>query len=108
MDAAAALTQAYLHVKGYFTVTEYPVLEAIGTRPVRTVTDLDMLAYRFPLAGHDTANSQARRIVGGTGLAIDTVLGCPADRADIIVGEVEEGPPVEPRHCATRRCWRQL
>jgi hypothetical protein len=93
MDTAVALTQAYLHVNGYFTVTEYPVLEARGTRPVRTVTDLDMLAYRFPHAGHDTADSQARRILGGTGLAIDPVLGCPVDRADMIVGEVKEGTP---------------
>lgn len=28
MDTAVALVQAYLHVNGYFTVTEYPVLEA--------------------------------------------------------------------------------
>ena len=93
MDTAVALTQAYLHVNGYFTVTEYPVLEAIGTRPVRTVTDLDILAYRFPHAGHGTAGSHAHRTVGGAGLAIDPVLGCPVDRADMIVGEVKEGTP---------------
>lgn len=93
MDTAVALVQAYLHVNGYFTVTEYPVLERFGTGPVRTVTDLDILAYRFPHAGHDTAGSQARRFVGGAGLAIDPVLGCPVDRSDMIVGEVKEGTP---------------
>lgn len=92
-DTAVALTQAYLHVNGYFTVTEYPVLEAIGTRPVRTVTDLDMLAYRFPHAGHDAAGNQARRLLSGAGLAVDPVLGCLVDRADMIVGEVKEGTP---------------
>jgi len=28
MDTAVALVQAYLNVNGYFTVVEYPVLEA--------------------------------------------------------------------------------
>lgn len=93
MDTAVALTQAYLHVNGYFTVTEYPVLEAIGARSARAVTDLDILAYRFPHAGHGTAGSQARRMVGGTRLQIDPLLGCPHDRADMIVGEVKEGTP---------------
>jgi hypothetical protein len=32
MDTAVALTQAYLHVNGYFTVTEYPVLESMDTK----------------------------------------------------------------------------
>lgn len=27
MDTAVALVQAYLHVNGYFTVVEFPVLE---------------------------------------------------------------------------------
>lgn len=80
-------------MNGYFTVTEFPVLEAIAARHVLTATDLDMLAYRFPHAGHSTAGSQARRMVGGAGLAIDPVLGCPVDRADMIVGEVKEGTP---------------
>jgi hypothetical protein len=29
MDNAVALVRAYLHVNGYFTVTEYPVVEAV-------------------------------------------------------------------------------
>lgn len=29
MDNAVALVQAYLHVNGYFTVAEYPVLEVL-------------------------------------------------------------------------------
>lgn len=53
MDTAVALVQAYLHVNGYFTIAEYPVLEALRADQVRTVTDLDILAYRFPGAGHD-------------------------------------------------------
>ena len=93
MDTAVALTQAYLHVNGYFTVTEYPVLEAMGTRPVRTVTDLDILAYRFPHAGHGAVGNQPRRLLSGAEFAVDPVLGSPIDRADMIVGEVKEGRP---------------
>jgi hypothetical protein len=40
MDMAVALVQAYLHVNGYFTVAEYPVLEAYRGNHARSVTDL--------------------------------------------------------------------
>ena len=47
MDTCVALVQAYLHVNGYFTVAEYPVLEAYRGNRARIVTDLDILACRF-------------------------------------------------------------
>ena len=50
MDTAVALVQAYLHVNGYFTVAEYPVLEAYRGEHARTVTDIDILAFRFAAA----------------------------------------------------------
>ena len=53
MDTAVSLVQEYLHVNGYFTVVEHPVLERLRAGQVRTVTDLDVLAYRLPGAGHD-------------------------------------------------------
>ncbi len=45
MDSAVALVQAYLHVNGYFTVAQYPVLEAFRGEHARSVTDLDILAF---------------------------------------------------------------
>lgn len=91
MDTAVALVQAYLHVNGYFTVAEFPVLEAFRTAPARTVTDLDILAFRFPRAQTDVIRRQGRqRIVEGT-FVPDPVLGCPPDHPDMIVGEVKEG-----------------
>jgi hypothetical protein len=33
MDICVALVQTYLHVNGYFTVAEYPVLEAFRGEP---------------------------------------------------------------------------
>ena len=42
MDTAVALVQAYLHVNGYFTVVEHPVLESLRAGQVRSVSDADM------------------------------------------------------------------
>ena len=61
MDTAVALVQAYLHLNGYFTVAEYPVLDDTPDGQVRTVTDLDILAYRFPGAGNEDVHSSTRR-----------------------------------------------
>ena len=91
MDSAVALVQAYLHVNGYFTVAEYPVLEAFRGEHARSVTDLDILAFRFAGTGHDVIRGRGRRPLGGRALAPDPILGCPADRPDMIVGEVKEG-----------------
>ena len=37
MDTGVAIVNAYLNVNGYFTVAEYPVLEAFSRAPARTV-----------------------------------------------------------------------
>lgn len=91
MDTCVALVQAYLHVNGYFTVVEYPVLEAYRGNHARTVTDLDILAFRFAGAGHDVIRGRGRRRLGERALATDSILRCPSDRPDMIVGEVKEG-----------------
>lgn len=46
VDTAVALVQTYLQLNGYFTVTEFPVIESSGPGG-RSVTDLDTLAVRF-------------------------------------------------------------
>lgn len=83
---SVALVQAYLRVNGYFTVSEYPILEARSGR-YRVATDLDLLAFRFPGAG--------RRVQGRSPdedrFEPDPALGCPPDRADMLIGEVKEG-----------------
>ena len=89
MDTAVALVQAYLHVNGYFTVTEYPVMQAAGAAPVRTVTDLDVLAFRFAGAEHDLIQGRRVRPIGER--TTDPALRCPTDRPDMIVGEVKAG-----------------
>ncbi|MEQ1760678.1 MAG: hypothetical protein ABL986_20400 [Vicinamibacterales bacterium] len=91
MDTSVALVQAYLHVNGYFTVVEYPVLEAFRSGQARAVTDLDVLAFRFAGAGHDVVRGRGHRPLGGRALTPDPLLDCPVDRPDMIVGEVKEG-----------------
>jgi len=91
MDPAVALVQAYLQVNGYFTVVEYPVLEALRHEQTRTATDLDVLAFRFPNAGSTTRVGKRRRSVGNLASAPDPALGAPASQTDMIVGEVKQG-----------------
>jgi len=90
VDHAVALVQAYLHVNGYFTVTEYPVIEAMK-KGYQTSTDLDILAFRFPGAGRlvprkDDNAGEDRQL-----FAPDPDLGVSGDNADMIIGEVKEG-----------------
>lgn len=88
MDHAVALVEAYLRVNGYFTVSEYPVVEARRYGGFRTATDLDILAFRFPGAG--------RLVPSGSGedehsFAPDPELDCHPDCAEMLIGEVKEG-----------------
>jgi hypothetical protein len=91
MDTAVALVQSYLHVNGYFTVVEYPVVETRRSGPPRTVTDLDVLAFRFPRAHAGMTGEPGYADLAESVQAPDPALGCPVDRADMIVGEVKEG-----------------
>lgn len=91
MDTAVSLVQAYLHVNGYFTVVEHPVLESPRAGHVRTVTDLDVLAYRLPGTGHDLIHRRSGAGPQRLSSDVDPALGAPTGRADMIVGEVKEG-----------------
>jgi len=86
MDTAVALVRSYLQTNGFFTITEYPILESID-ETTRTVTDMDILALRFPGAGglHSDAPT------GGLRIQPDPALGLSDDRIEVIIGEVKEG-----------------
>src|SRR5680860_520611 len=85
MDTAVGLVQSYLYMNGYFTVTEYPVLELMADGEYRTVTDVDMLALRIPGAGRQGDMGTVTVFDPDPNLDIDL------DRVDLIVGEVKEG-----------------
>ena len=87
MDDAVGLVQVYLRLNGYFTVTEYPVLEALGHGQHRVATDLDILAVRFAGAGRPFTMGRSRE----RAFRPDPRLGPPAEAVDMIIGEVKEG-----------------
>ncbi len=88
LDHAVSLVQAYLQLNGYFTSAEYPVISATGGRGFRTLTDIDILAFRFPLSASAAAGNISPEM---TLREPDPGLGVPPDRIDMIIGEVKEG-----------------
>ena len=90
MDHAVSLVQAYLQLNGYFTSAEYPIIAGAGRNGFRTITDIDILAFRFP-SGEPLAR-KARRTPTGLDLSgLDGGLAIPPDQIDMIIGEVKEG-----------------
>jgi hypothetical protein len=87
VDTAVALVQSYLYMNGYFTVTEYPILELLETGEYRTITDVDVLALRFPGAGRVDPRDTRSGIV----IAPDPKLGPSTKQIDVIIAEVKEG-----------------
>ena len=91
MDMGVCFVQAYLRVHGYFTVSEYPILEAMRYGDHRVATDIDILAVRFPHACQ-LVPRQGRREDDDVELAVpDAALAVPHDRVDMIIGEVKIG-----------------
>ena len=90
MDHAVALVQAYLQLNGYFTSAEYPIIAGTSRNGFRTITDIDILAFRFP-SGEPLAR-HARRSPKGLDLSmLDPGLAIPPESIDMIIGEVKEG-----------------
>lgn len=95
MDNAVALVRAYLNFNGYFTVAEYPVLEALRHGGYQTATDIDILAFHFPKAGLTVSEGKRRRSSGKPQdflIPDSAALGALDEDPDIIIGEVKEGP----------------
>lgn len=91
MDSAVALVEAYLRVNGYFTVTEYPVVEAMRGSNYREATDLDVLAFRFPGAGRTVPGEKGKGAASHPPFEPDSLLVGSDHDADMIIGEVKQG-----------------
>jgi len=89
MDTAVSLVEAYLYANGYFTVCEYPVMETLPNGHVRSATDVDILAVRFPGAGRYVPDANAP--FGGRIRKPDHALRVGDQSIDMIIGEVKEG-----------------
>jgi hypothetical protein len=89
MDHAVSLVQAYLQLNGYFTSAEYPIVAGAGRNGFRTITDIDILAFRFPSG---VPSLPGRKTPQGLDVRdIDEGLGVSPDTIDMIIGEVKEG-----------------
>ncbi|MEO8379682.1 MAG: hypothetical protein ABI779_08455 [Acidobacteriota bacterium] len=90
MDHAVALVQAYLQLNGYFTSAEYPIIASAGRNGFRTITDIDILAFRFP-TGEPLAQKARQAPKGLDVSGLDSGLAVPKGQIDMVIGEVKEG-----------------
>lgn len=102
-DPAVALVQSYLRVNGYFTVTEHPVVEAAKGGGHRAVTDLDVIAFRFPGAGRALVIGRPENDPAAHRYAPDPELGIEGAEADMLIGEIKQGRAVLNRGAAEPR-----
>jgi hypothetical protein len=90
MDHAVALVQAYLQLNGYFTSAEYPVIAGTARNGFRAITDIDILAFRFP-TGEPMARHSKKAPKSLDLSNLDSGLAIPVESIDMIIGEVKEG-----------------
>jgi hypothetical protein len=90
MDHAVALVQAYLQLNGYFTSAEYPIIAGTARNGFRTITDIDILAFRFP-SGEPMGRPRRKAPKGLDVTGLDPGLAVPTESIDMIIGEVKEG-----------------
>jgi hypothetical protein len=88
MNSGAALVEAYLRVNGYLVLDEVPLVLPDETGGYRTLTDLDIVAVRWPQVKMG-APDEAGRILNP--IRTDPVLDVPEGVIDVIIGEVKEG-----------------
>ncbi len=92
MDIAVNLVEAYLRLTGYLTLSELEIHARNEDGTYRTVTDVDIVALRFPgetlIAESDVVDDH--QVL----LAEDPVLLLEDDVIDLIIGEVKQGDAV--------------
>ena len=90
MDHAVALVQSYLFVNGYFTVAEYPVMNALPRSGYVTATDIGLLALRLPEAGGIVLARKPGRPQRERGFRTDSVLAADQENPEMLLAEVKE------------------
>lgn len=92
MDVAVDLVEVFLRFNGYLTLSEWHILGENPEGKWETLTDVDILAVRFPgqilLADtHDVHEAAELEMPG-------VVLQLEDDTVDVIIGEVKQGEAV--------------
>ncbi len=90
MNAGVRLVQSYLYLNGYFTVTELPVIRGMRGGGYEEITDLDVLAIRFPRAEYVIARGRPGPH-DDLHMGTDKVLVDEAGIVDVLIAEVKEG-----------------
>ena len=108
MNPAVSLDRPYLGLNSYFTAIELPVIKKGDDGLFFEVTDIDVLALRFPQAAHIVAQGRpgpADDLV----FRVDPALKVPTDAMDLLIGEVKEGRPrLNPRMLSKDTLYRAL
>jgi hypothetical protein len=92
LNAAVSLVRTYLKLNSFFTATELPVIKKGDDGSYFEVTDIDVLAMRFPRAGHIVAQGRPGPL-DDLQFPPDPALDIPTDAMDLIIGEVKAGKP---------------
>lgn len=89
MDIAVNLVENYLRLTGYLTLSEFEVQRRDKRGRFKTVTDIDIMALRFP---GEVYIGDPHKAADYEMLVIDDpVLQLDDDTIDVIVGEVKQG-----------------
>lgn len=91
MDIAVNLVESYLRLNGYLTLSEVEVQKKMKSGLYETLTDVDIVALRFPgeIYATDPNDDDCRLL-----LINDDVLELRPDTIDVIIGEVKQGEAV--------------
>lgn len=92
MNAAVSLVRTYLSLNSYFSTTEVPVIKKGPDGLFYEVTDIDILALRFPQASHIVAQGRPGPM-DDLHFPPDPELDIPSDAMDLIIGEIKAGRP---------------
>jgi hypothetical protein len=90
MNSGVRLVQAYLHLNGYFTISELPVIRELRGGGYAEVTDLDLLAVRFPRAEYVVARGRPGPPDDLHLEGDERLLDLPG-HVDVLIAEVKEG-----------------
>lgn len=88
MDTAVGLVKSYLELSGYFVLAKLPV-RAADRWGYHDVTDLDIVAVRFPYTPRQLSGRAARPLE--VFLGVDPALHAFEEGVDVVIGEVKEG-----------------
>jgi len=89
MDIAVNLVESYLRVNGYLTLSEFEVQRRVKRGQYKTVTDVDIMAVRFPgdvFIGDPHHDGTAELL-----LIEDPILQLEETTIDVVIGEVKQG-----------------